>query len=46
MSSIGLWKVEPIHNKEQNAITINWRSNWQAQKCEIFQQIGPYIGIQ
>ena len=27
MTSTKLQKVEPAHDKEQDAITINWRSN-------------------
>jgi len=47
ISMIGteLQKVEPVYNKKQETITINWRSNQQAQKCKILQQIGSYLGI-
>ena len=46
MTSTELQKVEPAHDKEQDAITINWRSNWQAQEHEILKQTRPYLEIQ
>ena len=46
MTSTKLQKVEPAHDKEQDAITINWRSNWQAQEHEILKQTRPYLEIQ
>jgi len=35
--STRLQKVKPVYNKKQDTITINWRSNLQAQGCKIFQ---------
>jgi len=46
MTSIRLQKVELAHNKGQDTITTNWRSNQKTQKCKILQQIGSYLGIQ
>jgi len=40
MIGTGLQKVEPVYNKKQETITINWRNNQQAQECKILQQIG------
>ena len=45
MIGIGLQEVEPVYNKKQETIIINWRSNQQAQECKILQQIGSYLEI-
>ena len=41
-----LQEAQSDYDKGQNAITINWRSNWQVQGSEILQQIGSNLGIQ
>ena len=41
-----LQEAQPGYNKEQNATVINWRSNRQAQRSEILQQIRSNLGIQ
>ena len=45
-TSIRLQKVKPAHNKKQDTITINWKSNQQTQEYEVLQQIGSYLRIQ
>ena len=41
-----LQEVKPGHDKGQNTTASNWRSNWQTQRDEIFQQVGLDMGIQ
>ena len=41
-----LQEVKLGHNQGQNAIAFNRRSDWQAQRGKIFQQIGLDLGIQ
>ena len=41
-----LQEVKSDHNKEQDTITSDWRSNQQAQRGEILQKIGLDLGIQ
>ena len=41
-----LQKTKPIHDKKQDTTTLNWRSNWQAQRCKVLEQIGSYLGLQ
>jgi len=41
-----LLEVKSSHDKGQNATTINWRSNRQAQGGEILQQTGLNLGLQ
>ena len=40
-----LQKVEPSHDKRQDATTVNWRSHRQTQGSQIFQQVGFNLGI-
>ena len=35
ITSTELHKVKLAYDKEQDAIIINWRSNWQVQRYEI-----------
>jgi len=42
MISTRLWEFKLEHNKEQDTITINWKSNWQNQGCKILQQTRCY----
>ena len=41
-----LQEAQPGYNKGQNATAINWRSNRQAQRSKILQQIGFNLRIQ
>ena len=40
-----LQEAQPGYDKEQNATVINWRSNRQAQRSKILQQIRSNLGI-
>ena len=44
--STRLPETEPVYNKGQNAIILNWRSYQQTKEDEILQQTGSYLGIQ
>ena len=46
MTGSRLQEVKSSHDKGQNATTINWRSNRQAQGGEILQQTGLNLGLQ
>ena len=32
-----LLETKPVYNKEQDTITLNWRSYWQTKKSKILQ---------
>ena len=36
-TSTRLQETEPTYNKEQDAIILNWESNWQTQRDKILQ---------
>ena len=35
MIGTGLQEIESTHNKRQDATTLNWESNWQAQRGKV-----------
>ena len=40
-----LLETKPVYNKEQDTITLNWRSYWQTKKSKILQQTKSYLEV-